>query len=117
MMSAAPFQGPIAGVRVGRINGQLVANPSDAELEQSDMNIIVAGNKEKILMVEGSMNEVPEEEVLEALAFAQGEIRNLIALQEEFLAKLPPAREGPARTSPRHERAARRPQSARVGSV
>jgi polyribonucleotide nucleotidyltransferase len=90
MMSAAPFQGPIAGVRVGRINGQLVANPSDAELEQSDMNIIVAGNKEKILMVEGSMNEVPEEEVLEALAFAQGEIRNLIALQEEFLAKLPP---------------------------
>jgi polyribonucleotide nucleotidyltransferase len=90
MMSAAPFQGPIAGVRVGRINRQLVANPSDAELEQSDMNIIVAGNKEKILMVEGSMNEVPEEEVLEALAFAQGEIRNLIALQEEFLAKLPP---------------------------
>jgi polyribonucleotide nucleotidyltransferase len=90
MMSAAPFQGPIAGVRVGRINGQIVANPSDAELEQSDMNIIVAGNKEKILMVEGSMNEVPEEEVLEALAFAQGEIRNLIALQEEFLAKLPP---------------------------
>jgi polyribonucleotide nucleotidyltransferase len=90
MMSAAPFQGPIAGVRVGRINEQLVANPSDAELEQSDMNIIVAGNKEKILMVEGSMNEVPEEEVLEALAFAQGEIRNLIALQEEFLAKLPP---------------------------
>jgi polyribonucleotide nucleotidyltransferase len=90
MMSAVPFQGPIAGVRVGRINGQLVANPSDAELEQSDMNIIVAGNKEKILMVEGSMNEVPEEEVLEALAFAQGEIRNLIALQEEFLAKLPP---------------------------
>jgi polyribonucleotide nucleotidyltransferase len=90
MMSAAPFQGPIAGVRVGRINGQLVANPSDAELEQSDMNIIVAGNKEKILMVEGSMNEVPEEEVLEALAFVQGEIRNLIALQEEFLAKLPP---------------------------
>jgi polyribonucleotide nucleotidyltransferase len=90
MMSAAPFQGPIAGVRVGRINGQLVANPSDAELEQSDMNIIVAGNKEKILMVEGAMREVPEEEVLEALAFAQGEIRNLIALQEEFLAKLPP---------------------------
>ncbi len=90
MMSAAPFQGPIAGVRVGRIKGQLVANPSDAELEQSDMEIIVAGNKEKILMVEGSMNEVPEEEVLEALAFAQGEIRNLIALQEEFLAKLPP---------------------------
>jgi polyribonucleotide nucleotidyltransferase len=90
MMSAAPFQGPIAGVRVGRINGQLVANPSDAELEQSDMEIIVAGNKEKILMVEGSMNEVPEEEVLEALALAQGEIRNLIALQEEFLAKLPP---------------------------
>ncbi len=90
MMSGAPFEGPIAGVRVGRIEGQLVANPSDAELEDSDMEIIVAGTKEKILMVEGAMNEVPEEEVLEALAFAQGEIRNLIALQEEFLAKLPP---------------------------
>ncbi|MCL6642429.1 MAG: polyribonucleotide nucleotidyltransferase, partial [Candidatus Bipolaricaulota bacterium] len=89
MMSGAPFEGPIAGVRVGRINGQLVANPSDAELEQSDMEIIVAGNKEKILMVEGAMREVPEEEVLEALAFAQSEIRNLIALQEGFLAKLP----------------------------
>lgn len=90
MMSGAPFEGPIAGVRVGRLHGQLVANPSDAELEQSDMEIIVAGTKEKILMVEGAMREVPEEEVLEALAFAQGEIRNLIALQEEFLAKLPP---------------------------
>ncbi len=90
MMSGAPFLGPIAGVRVGRIKGELIANPSDAELQQSDMEIVVAGNKEKILMVEGSMKEVPEEEVLEALAFAQGEIRNLIALQEEFLAKLPP---------------------------
>ncbi|MFN4218063.1 MAG: polyribonucleotide nucleotidyltransferase [Candidatus Bipolaricaulia bacterium] len=90
MMSGAPFLGPIAGVRVGRIHKELIANPSDAELQQSDMEIVVAGNKEKILMVEGAMNEVPEEEVLEALAFAQGEIRNLIALQEEFLAKLPP---------------------------
>jgi polyribonucleotide nucleotidyltransferase len=90
MMSGAPFEGPVAGVRVGRIGGQLVANPSDAELEQSDMEIIVAGTTEKILMVEGSMNEVPEDDVLEALAFAQGEIKNLIALQEEFLAKVPP---------------------------
>lgn len=90
MMSGAPFLGPVAGVRVGRISEQLIANPSDTELEQSDMEIVVAGNKEKILMVEGAMNEVPEEEVLEALAFAQSEIRNLIALQEEFLAKLPP---------------------------
>jgi polyribonucleotide nucleotidyltransferase len=106
MMSAAPFQGPIAGVCVGRINGQLVANPSDAELEQSDMNIIVAGNKEKILMVEGSMNEVPEEEVLEALAFAQGEIRNLIALQEEFLAKLPRARRSSPHQPPTRARCA-----------
>lgn len=103
MMSGAPFAGPVAGVRVGRINGQLVANPSDAELEHSDMEIIVAGTKEKILMVEGAMKEVPEEEALEALAFAQSEIRNLIALQEEFLAKLPsPAKvqpEPPADTS------------------
>lgn len=90
MISGAPFLGPIAGVRVGRIKGELIANPSDAELQQSDMDIVVAGNKEKILMVEGAMKEVPEDEVLEALAFALGEIRHLIALQEEFLAKLPP---------------------------
>lgn len=90
MMSGAPFLGPVAGVRVGRMNKELIANPSDAELQQSDMEIVVAGNKEKILMVEGAMKEVPEDEVLEALAFAQSEIRNLIALQEEFLAKLPP---------------------------
>ncbi len=90
MMSGAPFLGPVAGVRVGRINKELIANPSDAELQQSDIEIVVAGNTEKILMVEGAMNEVPEEEVLEALAFAQGEIRHLIALQEEFLAQLPP---------------------------
>ncbi|MCS7197184.1 MAG: polyribonucleotide nucleotidyltransferase [Candidatus Bipolaricaulota bacterium] len=90
MISGAPFLGPIAGVRVGRIKGELIANPSDAELQQSDMDIVVAGNKEKILMVEGAMKEVPEDQVLEALAFAQGEIRHLIALQEEFLAKLPP---------------------------
>lgn len=90
MMSKAPFQGPVAGVRVGRINGQLIANPSDAELEQSDMEIIVAGTKERILMVEGALKEIPEEEAIEALAFAQSEIRTLIAFQEELLAKLPP---------------------------
>lgn len=92
MMSGAPFQGPVGGVRVGRIRGELIANPSDAELEQSDMEIIVAGTKERILMVEGALKEIPEEEALEALAFAQGEIRKLIALQEEFLAQLPPAK-------------------------
>ncbi len=103
MMSGAPFQGPVGGVRVGRIKGELVANPSDAELEESDMEIIVAGTKERILMVEGAMKEIPEAEALEALAFAQGEIRKLIALQEEFLTKLPPAKkvqpEPPADTS------------------
>lgn len=103
MMSGAPFEGPIAGVRVGRSRGELVANPSDAELEDSDMEIIVAGTKERILMVEGALKEIPEAEALEALACAQGEIRKLIALQEEFLTKLPPAKkvqpEPPADTS------------------
>ncbi len=93
MLSGAPFQGPIGLVRVGRINGELIANPSEAELQQSDMEVIIAGTKERILMVEGALKEVPEEEALEAFEFAMGEIRQLIAFQERFMAQLPAAPE------------------------
>ncbi|MCS6903373.1 MAG: polyribonucleotide nucleotidyltransferase [Candidatus Bipolaricaulota bacterium] len=100
MLSGAPFQGPIGLVRVGRIQGELIANPSDDELEESDMEIIIAGTKERILMVEGALNEIPEEEALEAFEFAMGEIRQLIAFQERFIAQLPPAPKVPVPPPP-----------------
>ncbi len=90
MLSGAPFQGPIGLVRLGRINGELIANPSEAELQQSDMEVIVAGTKDRILMVEGALKEIPEAEVLQALEFALVNIRDMIAFQERFIAQLPP---------------------------
>lgn len=90
MLSGVPFQGPVGAVRLGRINGELIANPSDDQLEKSDIEIVVAGTKESILMVEGALKEVSEAEVLQAFEFALARIREMIALQEEFIAQLPP---------------------------
>ena len=58
--SDVPWNGPIAGVRMGRINGEFVVNPTKAQLEETDLNIVVAGTKDAILMVEGGAEEVPE---------------------------------------------------------
>ncbi len=86
-ISKLPFLGPIAAVRVGRINGSLVINPSMKDLENSDLNLIVAASKDAIVMVEGGAQIVPESEVLDALYFGHDEIRKLIALQEELREK------------------------------
>ncbi len=87
-ISALPFQGPIAGVRVGRVNGQLVINPSRKDFEKSDLEFIVAGSREAIVMVEGGAQMVPENEVLEALYFGHAELQKLIELQEELRRKV-----------------------------
>lgn len=87
-LSRLPFLGPIAAVRVGRINGTLVINPSMKELEKSDLNLIVAARKEAIVMVEGGADMVPEAEVLDALYFGHDEIKKIIALQEELRGKI-----------------------------
>jgi polyribonucleotide nucleotidyltransferase len=79
--SDIPFQGPIAGARVGRIDGELVINPRIPDLERSDLNIFVAGSREAILMVEGEANEVPEEEVLDAILFAHRSLVPVLELQ------------------------------------
>lgn len=86
-LSELPFQGPIAAVRVGRIGGKLVINPATSELVKSDMNFVVAGSKDAIVMVEGGADEVPEKDVLEALFFAHKEMQPLIQMQEELQAK------------------------------
>ncbi len=86
-VSQIPFEGPIAAVRVCRVNGKLMINPSPDQRKDSDLNYIVAGSKDAIVMVEGGSKEVPEAEVLEALLFAHEELKTLIDLQEELVQK------------------------------
>lgn len=83
-ISDIPFEGPIAGVVVGRVNGQLVINPTVEELEVSDINLTVAGTKKAINMVEAGAKQVSEEDMLEALLFAHEEIKRLCEFQEEI---------------------------------
>ncbi len=85
-ISNIPFDGPIAGVVVGRINGEFLINPTVEQLDQSDMNLIVAGTKDAINMVEAGAKEVPEEAMLEAIMFGHDEIKRLIKFQEEIVA-------------------------------
>ena len=80
-LSDIPFAGPIACVRVGRVNGQLKINPSTSELESSDINIIVAGSKTGVVMVEGGSDVVSEADMLEAIFFGHREMQPLIDLQ------------------------------------
>ncbi len=83
-ISRIPFEGPIAGVRVCRINGEFVANPTYEERKEADLEIILAGTKDAIVMVEGGAKEVPEEIVTEALYFGLEAIRDVIEAQERL---------------------------------
>jgi polyribonucleotide nucleotidyltransferase len=88
MISDIPFNGPIAGVNVGRIDGEFIINPTLKQSEQSDIQLTVAGTKHGINMVEAGAKEVPEETMLEAIMFGHEEIKRLIAFQEEIAAEL-----------------------------
>jgi polyribonucleotide nucleotidyltransferase len=83
-ISDIPFAGPIASVRVGRIDGRFKVNPTIAEWEASDINIIIAGSKTGVVMVEGGSTMVSEADVLEAIFFGHKEMQPLIAMQEEL---------------------------------
>jgi polyribonucleotide nucleotidyltransferase len=87
-VSDIPFEGPIAGVTVGRVDGNFVINPSVEETEKSDMHLVVAGTMDAINMVEAGANEVPEEVMLEAIMFGHDEIKRLIAFQQEIVAQV-----------------------------
>jgi polyribonucleotide nucleotidyltransferase len=84
MISDIPFQGPIAGVRVARVDGEFLINPYPEQAESGDLNIIVAGSKDAILMVEGTANEVPESVALEAILYAHEAMQPLLAAQEKL---------------------------------
>lgn len=85
-ISDVPFNGPIGGVAVGRIQGEFIINPDIAQQEQSDIYVVVAGTKDAIMMVEAEANEVSEDVMLEAIMFGHDEIKKIVATIEEFVA-------------------------------
>ena len=87
-ISKIPFDGPIAGVKVGRVNGEFVINPTKEQSEISDIDLTVAGTKTAINMVESSASEASEEDMLEALMFGHEAIQELIAFEEEIIAEI-----------------------------
>ncbi len=88
MLSEAPFKGPTAGVRIARVNGNFIANPTYKELEASDTFLIVAGSKDAITMVEGSFNELDEEELISAIEFGHNKIVELTEFQNKALSEM-----------------------------
>ena len=87
-ISDIPFAGPMGAVRVGRINGEFVANPTPAELDDSDLEIIVCGTADSIVSVEGGAHEIAEQELVDALAFGHECIAELVELQEQLVAEV-----------------------------
>src|SRR5205085_6981932 len=88
MISDIPYPTPVGAVRIGKVDGNFVINPNEEDLlESSDLDLIVAGTDEAILMVEAGCNEIPEAEILDALDIAHGEIKKLCALQHELREK------------------------------
>ena len=85
VLSDIPFPEPVAGVRVGRVDGQFVVMPTFAQLDESDMDIVVAGTATDIIMVEGGCREVPEADMIAALDFAMQHIRKIVAAQNELV--------------------------------
>ena len=83
-ISNIPFEGPIGEIRVARVDGEYVVNPTGTQLKSADLELVVAGTADSITMVEGEADEVSEEDLLKALSFAQGEIKKIIDLQIEL---------------------------------
>jgi len=95
-VSDIPFKGPIGAVRIGRVNGEFVANPTHADRLQSDLDLIYVGTENDVIMIEGAANELPEAEFLKALEFAHGHAREMIRAQKELAAQVgKPKREMP----------------------
>ena len=85
-LSDIPFEGPIAAVRVGRLDGQLVVNPSNADMDKCDLTIVVAGSKSGVVMVEGGSKEVSESDMIEAIYFGHNALKPMIEMQEQLKA-------------------------------
>ena len=95
-VSDIPFKGPIGAVRIGRVNGEFVANPTHAERVQSDLDLIYVGTENDVIMIEGAANELPEADFVKSLEFAHGHAREMIRAQKELAAQVgKPKREMP----------------------
>jgi len=87
-ISDIPFNGPIAGVRVGSVNGQLIVNPTFDQIDESDFELIVVGSKDNVVMLECGAREVDEDKILEAIKFGHENIKGMMDVQEELVKKL-----------------------------
>lgn len=87
-VSDIPFNGPIGGVRIGRIDGKLIVNPTVAEQEKSELNLVVAGTRDAVLMVEAGANQLSEEVVLEAIIYGHDIIKEIVKFQDEIVAQI-----------------------------
>lgn len=85
-VSDIPFAGPVGAVRVARVNGQFIVNPVHSERVDSDLNLVYVGNETDVIMIEGEANQLPEEDFVAALHFAQAEVAKLVAAQKELAA-------------------------------
>ena len=95
-VSDIPFQGPIGAVRVGRVNGVFVANPTHAEREQSDLDLVYVGTEKDVIMIEGAADQLPEEDLVKALEYAHQHAREMIRIQKELASQVgKPKREMP----------------------
>lgn len=103
MISDAPFAGPIAGVRIGRVDGQFIVNPDLETQATCGVEITVAGTKDTVTMIEGMMDELSEDEVVEAIEIAHAAIRQLIGLQEQFAACVNPIKKEVPEQAPEDE--------------
>ena len=87
-ISDIPFNGPIGGVRIGRIDGKLIVNPTVAEQEKSELNLVVAGTRDAVLMVEAGANQLSEEVILEAIMYGHEIIKGIVKFQDEIVAQI-----------------------------
>jgi polyribonucleotide nucleotidyltransferase len=83
-VSDIPFAGPIGAVRIGRVDGQFVVNPTHSQRQLSDLDLVYVGNQTDVVMIEGSADEISEEEFIKALDFAQGFVREIVTMQNEL---------------------------------
>ena len=88
-VSDIPFAGPIGAVRVGRINGEFIANPTHSQRERSDLNLVYAGTADQVIMIEGEAKEMPESEFIASLHFAQAQVALMVAAQVELVGLAP----------------------------
>jgi polyribonucleotide nucleotidyltransferase len=86
-LSHLPFAGPTGNLRVGRVNGKFIANPTHSEMKESDLDLVYAGTVDKTIMIEGACDELSEEELRDALVFANEAVKKLVAAQEDLAAR------------------------------